>query len=141
MLFGIQDTVRREDTQPTDPTTMEQAAPVPKALHVPFETDHKGSPSGNLNVLSTGRTISRKYIKDRTYDLLKVDHLSQASATPMARVHGREGGSVRTPPNTQFATSRRPERGTLPRPQGLPDPCSQTADNVVHDSGLRSEKG
>ena len=93
MLFGSQDIDRREDTQPTDPTNMEQAAPVPKALQFPFKTDHKGSFSGNLNVLPPGQTNSREYIKDRKVDRFKVDHLSQTSATPTVRVHGRVGGA------------------------------------------------
>ena len=93
-LPGTQDIDWREDTQPIRPTTMEQAGPVPKALHVPSQTDH-------------GRTNSRVYVKDRTDTLFKVDHLSQATTTSPVRSHGKVRGSSRMPPCKQFAISAR----------------------------------
>ena len=107
MLVGTQDITHREGPQPTIPTAREQTAPFPRPLLSLFGSDHNGSDSSNLDVLPSGITNSRVNVKDRTDNPFNVDHLSQATATPTARIHGRVGESVRTTPSKQFVTSAR----------------------------------
>ena len=61
MLFTTQDIARREETQPTFPTTIVQAAPPFKLQQSLFETDHNG-------VGGSGRTsLSKQFVTSRPY--------------------------------------------------------------------------